>query len=140
MLSDELSAMSFSDELLGFWSKPKRRVFIAQWEQGFKGTKPPIWPIFKYVNLHYQQTYIYTPDINLTKIWPSETFSFWSIGLLVLRKLWSSHVWTNKYNVYSQNTHTFCVYFDIKFSGLSPIYPKWYLWLCAFNSVQTEMF
>ena len=27
--------MSFSDELLGFWSKPKRRVFIAQWEQGF---------------------------------------------------------------------------------------------------------
>ena len=28
--------MSFSDELLGFWSKPKRRVFIAQWEQGLK--------------------------------------------------------------------------------------------------------
>ena len=28
--------MSFSDELLGFWSKPKRRVFIAQWEQGFR--------------------------------------------------------------------------------------------------------
>ena len=26
--------MSFSDELLGFWSKPKRQVFIAQWEQG----------------------------------------------------------------------------------------------------------
>ena len=29
-----------------------------------------------------------------------------------------------KYNVYSQNTHTSCVYFDIKISGLSPIYPN----------------
>ena len=28
--------MSFSDEFLGFWSKPKRRVLIAQWEQGLK--------------------------------------------------------------------------------------------------------
>ena len=27
--------MSLSDELLGFWSKLKRRVLIAQWEQGF---------------------------------------------------------------------------------------------------------
>ena len=26
--------------------------------------------------------------------------------------------------VYSQNTHTSCVYFDIKFSGLSSIYPN----------------
>ena len=34
-----------------------------------------------------------------------------------------------KYTVYSQNIHTsyiyyVCVYFDIKFSGLSPIYPN----------------
>ena len=27
---------------------------------------------------------------------------------------------------HSKNTHTSCVYFDIKFSGLSPIYPKSY--------------
>ena len=29
-----------------------------------------------------------------------------------------------KFNVYSQNTHTSCVYFDKQFSGFSPIYPN----------------
>ena len=28
------------------------------------------------------------------------------------------------FDVYSQNTHTSCVYIYIKFSGLSPIYPN----------------
>ena len=34
-----------------------------------KSTYPPIWPIFTYVNLHYQQS-IYTPYVNLTKFEP----------------------------------------------------------------------
>ena len=32
-----------------------------------KGTLPPIWPIFKYVNIHYQQN-IYTPLYKPDKI------------------------------------------------------------------------
>ena len=68
--------------------------------------------------------YILPIYINLTKFEPLkpshsgdiyQPFSFQNI-----------YVWTKKYNVYSQNTHTSCIYFDIKFSGLSPIYSKCY--------------
>ena len=48
----------------------------------FKGTQPPIWPIFKYVNLHYQQN-IYTLNINLTKFEPLKPSSSGDISLCI---------------------------------------------------------
>ena len=49
-----------------------------------KGAQPPVWPIFKYVNLHYQQI-IYTPYINLIKFEPPETSNSGDISHLVFK-------------------------------------------------------
>ena len=76
------------------------------------------------LNIYTPYISIYTPYISLSKFEPLSSRSG-DISLLVFKiskEAVNSHVWTKKYNVYSQNTHTSCVYFDIKFSGLSPIY------------------
>ena len=64
------------------------------------------------------------PNINLSKFEPLKPSRSGDISLLVFKIFGPKNVWTKKYNVYSQNTHTSCVYFDLKFSGLSPIYPN----------------
>ena len=49
--------MSFSDGLLRFWSKSKRRVFIAQWEQG-------LMRFFRFTQYLRYQTQIFISDIH----------------------------------------------------------------------------
>ena len=53
---------------------------------------------------------VYNPNINLSKFEPLKPSRSGDIQNI------------KKYNVYSQNTPTSCVYFGIKSSGLSPIY------------------
>ena len=67
----------------------------------------------------------YTPNINLTKFEPLKPYRSGEISLLLFKiskEAVKQPCLTKKYNVSSQNTHTSCAYFDIKFSGLSPIY------------------
>ena len=69
----------------------------------------------------------YTPNINLTNFEPLKPSRSRDISLLVFKiskEAVKQPCLDQKYNVYSQNTHTSCVYLDIKFSGLSPIYPN----------------
>ena len=70
--------------------------------------------------------HIYNPNVNLSKFEPRKSSRSGDISLLVFKiskEAVKQPCLDQKYNVYSQNTHTSCVYFDIKFSGLSPIYP-----------------
>ena len=93
---------------------------------GTRLRESPIWPIFEYVNLHYQQN-IYTPYIKLTKFEPLKPSRFGDIRVLVFKiskeavkqPCLDQKIQIQKYKQiqYSQNTHTSCVYFY-------PIYPN----------------
>ena len=64
--------------------------------------------------------------MNLTKFEALKPFCYRDVSLLVLKiskeAVKRPCLDQKIYNVYSQNSHTSCVYYDIKFSGLSPIY------------------
>ena len=56
-----------------------------------------------------------------------EPLKYLPFGIQNIQRSCEAAMLTKKYNVYSQNTHTSCVYFYIKSSGLSPIYPNFTL-------------
>ena len=71
------------------------------------------WPNFKYFNLYYKQN-IYIP-IYFFSFWRYQPFS-------ILATFEGSYGAVILYG--QQNNHTSCVYFDIMFSGITPVYPN----------------
>ena len=64
------------------------------------------------------KTYV---NINLTKFELLKPSCSGDISILILKEDVEQ---TYCLDFHPQNTHTSCVYFEIKFSGLSPIYPN----------------
>ena len=70
---------------------------------------------------------MYIPSIKLTKFEPLEPSRSGDISLLVSTfegSCGAAILFGRKFDFHPRNTHTSCIYFVIKFSGITPVYPN----------------